>query len=186
MSLVVAVKKTYNSYYSPNHIGTLNPNKKFKPISSEEKPQKNLTKAYQEAKEYKKFGKTKSQARDIMNNLVHSISPDKSLQEALKIMADLSIHHLLVLENKEIVGLISDRDLLKNIGTPEKPIKDVMTDKVLICNTDTEIRLISKVLYEEQISSIIVANEKYEPLGIITRSDLLNFIVRNMPHESWA
>ena len=186
MSLVVAVNKSYNSYFSPKYIGTLNKKKEFRKIRPQSADSKSKLGAYQEASDFNKSKQKKYYARDLMSKVIHSISQNESLERATSKMRDLAIHHLLVLENKELVGLISDRDILKNIQTPLKRVKQVMNEAVLLCNTETEIRLIAKVLYEEQISSIVVTNDEHEPLGIITRSDLLNFIVSNMPLDVWA
>ena len=185
MSLIVAVNKTYHSYFSPKHIGTLNPKKKYKPIVKNDSPSGDKAAAYQKVKDYKNPEKRNFYARDIMSKNIHSIRPEDLLEKAVEKMNELSIHHLIVLENKEVVGLVSDRDLLKNLHTSKKIVNDVMNEKVLLCHLDTEVRLVAKVLFEEQISSIIVSGEGFEPLGIITRSDLLNFIVQQMPLEMW-
>ncbi|MFT6069729.1 MAG: putative transcriptional regulator [Bacteriovoracaceae bacterium] len=186
MTLIVAINKSYHSYFSPKYIGTLNKKKEFRKIKEEEKALKGKLGAYQSASELNKIKQKKFYARDLMSKVTYSISQNENLESATKKMGDLAIHHLLVLEDKELVGLISDRDILKNIQSPKKLVKEVMNEKVLLCNSETEVRLIAKVLYEEQISSIVVANDDHHPLGIITRSDLLNFIVSNMPLDVWA
>ena len=186
MSLIVAVNKTYHSYFSPKHLGTLNPKKKFKAIKSHNRDIANKIKSYDEVKDHKNSGRTHFYAKDLMNPNIHFVSPNDIIDKAVQKMSQLLIHHLIVLEDHEVVGLVSDRDLLKSIHTTKNHIREIMNEKVLLCHSQTEIRLIAKVLYEEQISSIVVVDENHKPLGIITRSDLLNFIVQQMPLELWG
>ena len=182
MSLIVAVNKSYHSYFNPEHQGTLNPKKKFQPVTNfQSQREKSGHQAYQE-NQVKQVTKNKPVfARDIMTKTVHTIPKNHSVSGATEDMNHLGIHHLLVIEEDELVGLVSDRDLLRNAHTPQRPVSEIMSEKVLLCQENTEIKVITKVLLEEQISSIPVAGDDHMLQGIITRSDLLEFIIRNAP-----
>ncbi|MBK24627.1 MAG: hypothetical protein CME70_11585 [Halobacteriovorax sp.] len=184
MSLIVAVNKTYDSYYSPKYIGTLNQKKKFRKFGANTEPSKasSVSNKYNEKQNSLKH----FYARDLMSKTVQVISSDESINYAITRMNELGVHHLAVLEDRELVGLITDRDIFKQIHSLDKKVREVMSPKVLMCTRNTEVRLIAKVLYEEQISSILIGDEKNDLEGIITRSDLLNFIVRSMPLETFA
>lgn len=55
----------------------------------------------------------KTKAKEIMNTKVNTIEPDKDIFEALKIMRDLNIRHLPVVQDKKMVGLLTLKDILK-------------------------------------------------------------------------
>jgi len=50
--------------------------------------------------------------RDIMSKNLRTISPDKTLTEASRIMAKYNIRRLPVIENGKLVGIITNKDIL--------------------------------------------------------------------------
>ena len=52
-------------------------------------------------------------ASEIMEKEMHTIEPDKDIFEALVKMKELNIRHLPVVSNKEMVGLLTLKDILK-------------------------------------------------------------------------
>ena len=50
---------------------------------------------------------------DIMSAPVHSIKPDKEIQNAAEIMADLGIRRLPVIRDGDLLGLITENDILE-------------------------------------------------------------------------
>lgn len=53
----------------------------------------------------------------IMTNGVYVIDPEATAQEAAKLMLHHKIHHLLVIEETRIVGMLSSMDFVRLIGT---------------------------------------------------------------------
>ena len=54
--------------------------------------------------------------QQVMTKNVHSIAPGSSAQSAAQIMLEKNCHHLLVMEEKEIVGIISSIDFAKLVA----------------------------------------------------------------------
>ena len=77
--------------------------------------------------------------RDILREkgtAVYSISPDDTVYDALKLMAEKNLGALLVLDGDRLVGLISERDyarkiVLKDKLSKETKVKEIMTDRGL-------------------------------------------------------
>jgi len=66
---------------------------------------------------------------------VWTISPEATVYEALKIMADKDIGALIVVKNGQVAGIISERDyarkvMLKGKSSLETPVKDIMSTEI--------------------------------------------------------
>lgn len=81
-------------------------------------------------------------------------------------------------QNKNVVGLVTDRDIiLRSIACDkdarQTPISEIMTTSVCCCNTDTDISEVTKLMSDLQIRRIpVIENDKI--VGILTIGDLAN------------
>lgn len=55
-------------------------------------------------------------ASDVMSTTLQSITPNSSISAAANLMLQYGIHHLIVKDRGEFVGLISSMDLLTTLG----------------------------------------------------------------------
>lgn len=134
-------------------------------------------------------------AADIMHYPVVSISSNSTIDAAWLLFARHKIHHLPVIDAGLLVGIVSDRDLLRaslNRGdqriSQNQRIADVMTQPVITTASDTEIRLLAEVMVRQRISVLPIVAEVAEIemlAGIVTRSDLLRAMVDRGPMELW-
>lgn len=67
---------------------------------------------------------------------VYSTTPDASVFDAVKLMADKGIGAVLVTEGESVVGIVTERDyarkiVLKERSSKDTPIRDVMTSPVM-------------------------------------------------------
>ncbi len=60
--------------------------------------------------------------KDIMTKNVLCTTPDKTIEEAMALMTEKRVRHLPVVENKNVLGLISIGDLVKSIISEQKHI----------------------------------------------------------------
>lgn len=112
---------------------------------------------------------------------VYTISPDQPIYEALKIMADKSIGALIVTEDKEVKGIITERDysrkvILQGRSSKNSPIRDIMTEQVLCVNKDQTVEEIMAVMSTKRIRHIPVL-ENNELIGIISIGDVVNALI---------
>ena len=128
---------------------------------------------------------------DIMTDNVHKISPSDTLDDLKKIFDRVSYRHLLVEENQKLVGVVSDRDVMKRtspfLGTESEDQQDrqqqrlkvteIMSKKMITVNPDTIIEFASILLIENNISCLPVVNNDFGIEGIISWKDLLQFYV---------
>lgn len=66
----------------------------------------------------------KTTIREIMSTRVVCARPEQTVEECMAVMTDRAVRHLPVLEKKELVGIVSMGDLVKNIISNQKFIID--------------------------------------------------------------
>jgi len=85
---------------------------------------------------------------------VSSIEPDNSVYNAMQVMAARNISALLVLEDRKLIGIISERDFFHHIRLLDKPLRNVqveeiMTSKVAYVGPDNTTEDCMKVGYQD-------------------------------------
>ncbi len=126
-------------------------------------------------------------AKNIMNKPVVTVELDDTLKVVKEIFDNTRFHHLLVVEAGVLVGVISDRDLLKaispNIGTAAeknndlatltKKVHQVMTRKPVVLGPDAALEDAITIFNRYTISCIPVVDDAFKPVGIISWRDIL-------------
>ena len=123
----------------------------------------------------------------IMSKTVVTVEMDDSLEVIKEIFDNTGFHHLLVVESDKLLGVISDRDLLKalspNIGTLSETVRDlaslkkrahqIMTRKAVTLGADAAIFDAIEIFNTHNISCIPVVDDQNKPVGIISWRDIL-------------
>ena len=131
-------------------------------------------------------------AKDLMTTPVMTIDSSLSLGAAWKLIVQKRFRHMLIINTKgKLIGLLSDRDILKALALSENvdplttPVSKIMHTDILSAAEETEIREIAKVLFEEKIGCMPILTPQRELSGIITRSDILRALLVHAPLELW-
>jgi CBS domain-containing protein len=126
--------------------------------------------------------------RDIMKTKVIRISADDTLWTVKEIMDLAHVRHLPVVHKGELVGVVSQRDLLRAslssvMGLPADEQKlflegvkigDVMSEAPVWTGPDSSIREAARIMAERKIGCLPVV-ENGELIGIVTETDVLHF-----------
>jgi len=136
-------------------------------------------------------------AAQIMRTPVVSITSDASISEALDILDSAGFRHIPVLSpDSELVGMISDRDILQCMCGTEATcihcasdkqgisIASIMTGSVLSTAVETDARHIARLFVEQRIGAMPVM-ENEQLVGIITRSDILRAVMVHFDLDLW-
>jgi acetoin utilization protein AcuB len=126
--------------------------------------------------------------RDIMTRHLVTVNMDEPLCNIREIFEQWKFHHLVVLENGRLVGVISDRDLLKNISpfvgnawmerqqdrnTLNRRAHQIMHRNPVTVTEDMPLIEASQLLLRRQVSCLPVVNEDGVVVGIVTWRDLM-------------
>ncbi|MBP9680542.1 MAG: CBS domain-containing protein [Bacteriovorax sp.] len=121
-------------------------------------------------------------AIDIMNRPVFSMPIDSLLISVREEMKKRQFRHIPILKNHKIIGMISDRDLLKVdlSGTFSfLKVEDIMTTVLIVAEEETPLAHIARVLMEEKISALPIIDKTHSLVGMISRTDILKAVVYN-------
>ncbi len=131
----------------------------------------------------------------IMSSPVFMVAPEIPVHDAWLQFIEKKVHHMPVVNEKgEIVGIVSDRDLLKkliiNDGVVESSrnvtVEEIMSSDVIATTPMTDIRRIAKVMLDNHIGAMPVVDPEGAIVGIITRSDILYAIIHQPELKLWA
>ena len=113
---------------------------------------------------------------EVMNKDVLTLDKSVSLQETAEHMKKLSIGCVIVTENDNPVGIITERDFVTKIAAEGRPqfteIKEVMSSPVITIDSEETIWEASELMKEKLIHKLPVTDNG-NIVGIITTSDIV-------------
>jgi CBS domain-containing protein len=118
------------------------------------------------------------QVKDCMSRNPDYLKADTTIREAAKHMRDHDTGFIPVASDDRIIGAVTDRDLTVRVLADGKSIDEklssVVTDKVLYCFEDSDIREVLRNMREQRVQRLIVLNNDQEKdlAGIVTLSDI--------------
>ncbi|MFG0246893.1 MAG: CBS domain-containing protein [Phycisphaerales bacterium JB052] len=137
--------------------------------------------------------------KDIMTSPVETIPMDESVEAIKEIFDNSHYHHLVVLgDGGKCAGVISDRDLLKNlspfIGKLGERTSDlnclkrrahqIMTRQLVAVRANTSLRAATRVMLDHRISCLPVVDRDKKCIGIITIRDVVQWAMNELEKES--
>lgn len=125
--------------------------------------------------------KTVKQILDDKGYQIWSVSPDDNVYDALTLMAEKNIGALLVLENDQLVGIISERDyarkvVLRGKTSMDTPVREIMTPRVLYVRTNQSIEDCMAIMTDKHIRHLPVFEED-KLVGVISIGDVVKAII---------
>lgn len=105
-------------------------------------------------------------------NKVIAIDHEVSVKEAAKIMSNRNIGSLIVLKKNKIAGVMTERDIMKNISSLGKKITSVMSKNVITIDQGETIDNAALIMTEKRIKRLPVV-DKEKLIGIITATDIV-------------
>jgi CBS domain-containing protein len=122
-------------------------------------------------------------AADVMTREPRVVAPDATLRAAARIMSDQGMHRVFVLEGKQLVGVLSTRDLAAAVRDARvtAPLSSVMTGLVLSIDVYAPLSAAVDLLSRVQVTGLIVTEEGL-PVGMFTQLDAL--ASRDLPRST--
>lgn len=130
---------------------------------------------------------TETPIKKIKTSKIIYVLPNDTMMKVEEIFESLPIHHILVIENESLRGIISKSDLLRVYrncaadGTiPDRhklKAEEIMTTDPITLDTEDTIGLAADIFLSNKIHSIPVFNGD-QLSGIVTNHDIIKYCFR--------
>ena len=118
----------------------------------------------------------KTQVKDVMLNTAITITTEKSLQEALRLMREKRVDTLLVTDNQGILkGFIDIESINKNRGLLSS-VGDVLQTEVFYVKENALLRNTLQRILKQGLKYVPVVDDQKRVVGILTRASLVDIV----------
>ena len=122
--------------------------------------------------------------RQILNkkgNQIYSVTPETTVYDTLKLMADKNIGAVVVLSDGKLCGIISERDyarkvVLKGKFSKEIPVNEIMSSNVICIDPNQTINNTQAVMIQKRIRHLPVM-ENDTLIGIVSIGDVVDAVL---------
>jgi CBS domain-containing protein len=113
---------------------------------------------------------------EAMIKNVITLQQDVSAYDAVKLMNENRIGCLVVLQYGQVVGIITERDMLERVlekckNPKETNITEIMTKRVIVGKPDMQLAEAAKLMFEKKVKKLPIV-EGNRLVGLVTLTDL--------------
>lgn len=120
------------------------------------------------------------QIKNLMSEDLITVDKDQNLSDALKLLRKHNVSRLPVTNNKELVGIISERDIANKLGSSKYEsmpasrlhISSVMVKDVFTVPQSMQLEDVAKLMLENGIGSVPVMDDE-KMVGIVSKADFV-------------
>ena len=127
------------------------------------------------------FSSSSILVKDIMTKALISVNPTTTAVQIAKMMEQGGIGAVLVKENDNLVGIITDRDFATKIAANnlsfDTPVEKIMSSPLITINHDEPISAAAQMMSSKKIRKLAVS-ENGTIVGLVTSTDLVNQIAK--------
>lgn len=115
---------------------------------------------------------------EVMTRKTVTLSPHHGVAEAVSLMADRHFRHIVVVDSGgQILGVISDRDILRALARSnnwqKKDVSQIMTRDPVTVKRETPLSVAVAKIVAKRINCLPVLDDEGKVCGILTSTDLL-------------
>ncbi|MEA2475985.1 MAG: hypothetical protein QOF16_1378 [Actinomycetota bacterium] len=121
---------------------------------------------------------------DIMTPAAVTDAPDDTLAEAAAKMWQQQTGSLLIMEGDALIGIVTERDVLRVVGEGKDPkassLRDVMTGNPVTIDSSSGIREAAAIMFDKWFRHLPVVTDDGRVVGIISLRDILGLLAEGM------
>jgi len=124
---------------------------------------------------------------DSKGHDVISVAPDSSVFDAIKLMADKLVGSLLVMNDEELRGIVTERDyarkvIIKGRSSETTSVSEIMSTEVLTTSSSQTVNQCMELMTERRIRHLPVVEDN-RVIGMISIGDLVQAIIADQQEE---
>lgn len=117
------------------------------------------------------------QVNEIMTTDVQCVDPETTVEEASRLMLENDIGTVLVCEDDQLLGIVTDRDIvLRSVADGQEPgsfpVRHVMSDRLYFCYGEEEVDQAAFRMKHKQVRRLPVLDNDRRLIGIISLGDI--------------
>jgi acetoin utilization protein AcuB len=130
------------------------------------------------------------QVKEWMSREVVTVASSASLREAYKLMSETNVRRLPVVDEGEIVGIVSLGDMrearqrYEGAQADTVTVRDFMTEDPITINPDASMGLAAQIMLQTKASGLPVADSEGRLIGVLSSSDIFRMVVQDWQEES--
>lgn len=115
---------------------------------------------------------------EVASHDLITLTPSMNVKDAASVLSENKIEGAPIIEDEEVVGILTLSDISKAIadGNESLKITELMSKNIITVEKDLMIADAIEVMNKNKIGRLIVVDNDNLPLGIVTRTDLLDKI----------
>ncbi len=118
---------------------------------------------------------------------IWSIEPEKTVYDAIAMMADRHVGALTVVESDKLLGIVSERDYARRVILEERVaaetlVRDIMTSDPIVVSSDDSVDHCMALMSQNRIRHLPVVDGA-DLVGIIAVDDVLRAVIRDQSNE---
>ena len=122
--------------------------------------------------------------KEILQSKPHgvlSISPEASVLDALRLMAEKEVGALVVLEDERLAGIFSERDYARKVilhgkSSKDTPVREIMTPKVVYVRPEQSVEECMALMTDKRIRHLPVLQDN-RVIGVISIGDVVKEVI---------
>jgi len=123
---------------------------------------------------------------DAKGREVHSVGPESTVFDALRVMSDQGIGAVLVIDNDHLVGIFTERDYARKVvllgrSSRDLPVREIMTRKVLCVSPERTVEECMALCTAQRARHLPVVEHK-QVVGIVSIGDLVKAVIAEQQH----
>jgi CBS domain-containing protein len=112
---------------------------------------------------------------------VWSISQDAKIYDALELMAEKKVGALLVMEDEDVLGIISERDYARKVvlagkSSKDTAVREIMTAKLIVVSQDENVEECMTIMTTKRIRHLPVMDGN-KLIGLVSIGDVVKSII---------
>lgn len=111
--------------------------------------------------------------KDYMTKDVVSLHPDLSVKEAIDRVIKEGHVGLPVAHERRLLGFLTPKELLRNIGNPDKRIRDIIAQGTVVAHPEMDIEDAARILFRMGVKELPVVDDEGNMVGIVSTTDII-------------